>query len=58
VQKEYDGVDKLSRKGLKRKECDGCKFYNPECRLGACSNCPYQKQKKTEVKEKEVHDTA
>lgn len=36
-------------------ECDGCKSYNPECRMGACSICPYQKKKV--VKEKEVHDT-
>ena len=46
----------LSKKSWERKECDGCKSYNPECRMGACSIYPYQK-KKTEVKKVEIHDT-
>ncbi|WP_160560884.1 hypothetical protein [Parablautia muri] len=47
----------MSKKSWKRKECDGCKSYNPECRMSVCSIYPYQKQRETEVKEKEVHDT-
>lgn len=47
----------LREKSWERKECDGCKFYNPECRMGACSIYPYQKQRKTGVKKIEVHDT-
>lgn len=39
-----------------RKKCDGCRSYNPECRMGICSIYPYQKQKR-EVREKEVDDT-
>lgn len=29
---------------------DGCKSYNPECQMGACSIYPYQKQKKNRSK--------
>ncbi len=47
----------MSKKSWERKECDGCKSYNPECRMGVRSIYPYQKQRKTEVKEKELHDT-
>lgn len=47
----------MSKKKWERKECDGCKSYKPECRMGAYSIYPYQKQKKTEAKEKELHDT-
>lgn len=47
----------LSKKNLERKECDGCKSYNPECQMGAYSIYLYQKQKKTEIKEIEVYDT-
>lgn len=50
-------IHHLSKKSWERKECDGCKSYNPECRMGACSIYPYQKQKKTEVKKVEIHDT-
>lgn len=46
----------LSKKSWERKECDGCKSYNPECRMGACSIYSYQK-KTLVVKEKEVQDT-
>lgn len=48
---------RLSKKSWERKECDGCKSYNPECRIGACSIYPHQKQKKVGVKEIEIHDT-
>lgn len=54
---KYEGGNNLSKKGWERKECDGCKHYNPECRMGVCGIYPYLKQKKTEVKEKEVYDT-
>ena len=47
----------MNKKSWERKECDGCKSYNPECRMGACSIYPYQKQRKTEVKKVEIHDT-
>ena len=47
----------LSKKSWKRKECDGCKSYNPECWMSVCSIYPYQKQRETEVKKIEVHDT-
>lgn len=47
----------LSKKSWERKECGGCKSYNPECRMGACSIYLYQKQKKIEVKKVEIHDT-
>ncbi len=47
----------MSKKNWERKEFEGCKSYNPECRMGACSIYPYQKQKKTEVKKVEIHDT-
>lgn len=47
----------MSKKSWEHKECDGCKSYNPECQIGACSIYPYQKQKKTEVKKVEIHDT-
>ena len=47
----------LLRKSWKRKECRDCKFDNPECRMGACSIYPCQKQRKTEVKKVEIHDT-
>ena len=47
----------MSKKNWEREECDGCKSYNPECRQGVCSLYPYQKQKKTEAKEKEVHES-
>lgn len=47
----------LSKRSWKRKECNGYKSYNPECRMGVCSIYPYQKKKKTEVKKVEVHDT-
>ena len=50
-------IHHLSKKSWERKECDGCKSYNPECRMGACSIYLYQKQRKTEVKKVEVHDT-
>ena len=46
----------MSKKSWERKECDGCKYYNPECRLGACSIYPYKKKKLTN--EKEEHDTS
>ena len=47
----------MSKRGLERKKYDSCKFYNPECRMDACSIYPYQKLKKTEVKKVEIHDT-
>lgn len=55
--KMEEEIHTLIKKNWERKECDGCKFYNPECRQGVCYLYPYQKQKKREVKEKEVHDT-
>ena len=50
-------IHHLSKKNWQRKECDSCKSYNPECRMGACSIYLYTKQKRMEVKEKELHDT-
>ena len=47
----------LSKKSLEHKKYDSCKSYNPEWRMSVCSIYPYQKQRETEVKEKEVHDT-
>ncbi len=47
----------MSKKNWERKECDGCKSYNPECRMGVCSIYPYREMKVV-VKEKEVHDTS
>lgn len=47
----------MSKKSWERKECNGCKSYNPECRIGACSIHLYQNQKKTEVKKIEIYDT-
>ncbi len=47
----------LSKKSWERKECNGCRSYNPECRMGACSIYSYQNKKKTEVKKVEIHDT-
>ena len=48
----------MSKKNWERKECEGCKSHNPECRQGVCSLYPYQKQKKeVVVKEKEEYDT-
>lgn len=35
-------IHHLSKKNWERKECDGCKSYNPECRQGACSLYPYR----------------
>lgn len=35
-------IHHLSKKSWKRKECDGCKSYNTECRQGACSLYPYR----------------
>ena len=49
-------IDHLGKKDWKRKECDSCKFYNQECRLGVCSIYPYKK-KNVVVIEREVHDT-
>lgn len=46
----------MSKKSWERKECDGCKPYNPECRQVVYSVYPYQKRKKASEKEKEVHD--
>lgn len=42
-------------KNWKRKECDGCKSYNQECRLGVCCLYPY---KKKEAGEKENYDSS
>lgn len=36
--------------------CDGCKSYNSECRMGACCICLYPKKKEV-VRKKEVDDT-
>ena len=47
----------MSKKSWERKECDGCKSYNSECRMGVCSIYLYQKQRKTGIKKIEVHDT-
>ncbi len=57
VENTQGGIHNLSKKSWERKECDGCKSYNPECRMGACSIYPYPKKKKTEVKKVEIHDT-
>lgn len=32
----------LRKKKWIKKECDGCKSYNPECEQGACSLYPYK----------------
>lgn len=40
-----------------QKKPDGCRLYNPEYRMYTCSIFPYQKQKKTEAKKIEIHDT-
>ncbi len=37
----------LLKKKWHRKECEGCKFYNPECRMGVCCLYPYRKKKIT-----------
>lgn len=42
----------MSIRSWERKECDGCKFFNPECRQGACSRYPYKKKKIANEKEK------
>ena len=42
----------LSKKKWKRRECDGCLHYNPECRQGVCSLNPYNKKKIVNDKEK------
>lgn len=47
----------MSKKNWKRKECDDCKSYNPEYRMGVCSIYPYPNKKETLVSEREVHDT-
>lgn len=47
----------MNKKKRYCKERNDCKSYNLEWQIGACSIYPYQKQRKTEVKEKEVHDT-
>ena len=49
-------IDQLSKKNWERKECNGCKSYNRECRQGACSLYPYKK-KNVVVIEREIHDT-
>ena len=41
----------LSKKKWERKECNGCKYYNPECRQGACSLYPYKNEKVVSEKE-------
>lgn len=47
----------MREKKWRFERCDGCKLYNRECRMGVCGVYPYKKQKKTEVKKVEVHDT-
>ncbi|MCI9517197.1 MAG: hypothetical protein HFI79_09855 [Lachnospiraceae bacterium] len=32
----------MSKKKWIKKECDGCKSFNPECEQGACSLYPYK----------------
>ena len=54
---KYWEVIRLRQKNRESKECNCCKSYNPECRMGACSIYPYQKQKQTEIKEIEIRDT-
>ena len=47
----------LSKKSWERKECDGCKFHNPEYQMGVCSIYICQKKKEV-ITENEVHDTS
>lgn len=51
------GIFYLRKRNWIKTECNGCKSYNPERRIDACSIYPYQKQKKTEVKKVEINDT-
>ena len=47
----------MGKKSWYCEKCDGCKSYNPECRMGACSIYPYQKTKENRSKKVEIHDT-
>lgn len=38
-----NGGFNLKKKTWERKECEGCKHHNQECRQGACSLNPYIK---------------
>lgn len=40
----------MSKKSWEHKECDSCKSYNPECRMGACSIYPYPRKQKQKRK--------
>lgn len=46
----------MRKKSWERKECDGCKSYNPECRQGACS--VYLHKEKDKASEEENYDTS
>lgn len=48
------------KKSWERKECEGCKSYNPECRQGACSIYLYKAGYKTKkiLPLKETSDTS
>lgn len=53
----YGRIHVLSKKNGERKECSGCKSYNPECRQGACSLYPY-KVRKVITRNREEYDTS
>lgn len=50
------GIQLLNTKQWERKECSGCKSYNPECKQGACNLYPYKKKKKV-IEKREYYDT-
>lgn len=41
-QNKMEVIHHLKKKKWMKRECHGCKSYNPECKRGVCSLYPYR----------------